>query len=197
VRCAKRRPALAGVVFAGMVALATAGTLALFNESRAVSANAFTTEAIVLGPNPTTALVTFATMVPGDMVTSSIVVSNGGNQPLRYAVSSTATNPDAKALRDGLVLTMKTVDVDGVTCGSWDGTQLYTGDLDSTAGLIVGDPAAGQHGVPASGGDRTLAGGAAETLCVRVSLPSSAANSLQSATTTATFTFNAEQTEHN
>jgi len=197
VLCAKRRPALAGVVFAGMVALTTAGTLAMFNDSKNVSANAFTTEAIVLGSNPTTALVTFTTMVPGDVVTSPIVVSNGGNQPLRYAMSSSATNADSKALKDGLVLTVKTVDVDGVTCGSWDGTQLYTGDLDSSAGLIVGDPAAGQSGVPESGGDRTLAGGAAETLCLRVAMPSTAANSLQSATTTATFTFDAEQTEHN
>jgi predicted ribosomally synthesized peptide with SipW-like signal peptide len=192
-----RRRAFAGVLLVGAVALATGGTYAVFRDARTVSANAFTSGTLALTTNPTTALVTYASMVPGDVVTNPLVVSNGGSEPLRYAVSSTATNGDGKGLKDALVLTVKTVDVDGVTCGSWDGQQLYTGDLDSSAGLIIGSAATGQDGVAATGGDRSLAGGAAETLCFRVSLPSSAASSLQNATTTATFTFSSEQTRNN
>jgi predicted ribosomally synthesized peptide with SipW-like signal peptide len=179
------------------VVLLTTGVLALFSDSRTVSANAFSTGTIVLSTNPTSALVTYSKMVPGNATTSPIVVTNGTAEPLRYAVSSAATDPDSKALKDQLVLTVKTVDLDGVTCGSWDGTQLYSGDLDSSAGLIIGDSTAGQDGVAATGGDRTLAGSATETLCFRVTLPADTANSYQNATTTATFTFHAEQTKNN
>ena len=70
--------------------------------------------------------------------------------------------------------------------------QLYTGDLDSTAGKIVGDNTTG-----AQAGDRTLAAAATEYLCFQVSLPLSTSNSFVSAATTATFTFDAEQTKNN
>ena len=46
-------------------------------------------------------------------------------------------------------------------------------------------------------GDRTLIAGASENLCVLVALPLATGNAYQSATTTATFTFNAEQTANN
>ena len=77
-------------------------------------------------------------------------------------------------------------------CDNFDGTQLYTGDLDSTAGKLFGDNTQG-----AQVGDRSLAVGASEILCFRVSLALSAPNSIQNAATTATFTFDAEQTANN
>ena len=148
-------------------------------------------------PNPdwrVTALVTFSGMAPGDTVTSSLVVTNAGTLALRYAISSTATNADAKALKDQLVLTIKTIDVTtpGTPCDNFDGTQLYTGDTDSTAGKLVGDNAQG-----AQAGDRALAAAAAETLCFRVNLPSATGTAFQNATTTVTFTLDAEQTANN
>ena len=144
--------------------------------------------------SPTTALITYSNMQPGDSVTNSITVTNSGNVQLRYAISSSATNADSKALKDQLVLTVKTVDVTtpGTPCNDFDGTQLYTGDLDSTAGKLVGDNTQGSQA-----GDRTLASSANETLCFRASLPLATGNTYQGATTTATFTFDSEQTANN
>jgi hypothetical protein len=127
-------------------------------------------------------------------------VTNGGTESLRYAVSSVATNADSKALKDQLVLTVKTVDATTpvTPCNEFDGTfTLYTGDLDAAAGLILGSAAAGQTGLATTGGDRTLAPTAIETLCFRVSLPSATGNPFQAAATTAAFTFDAEQTKNN
>ncbi len=192
--------AITGGMLAGVAALTTAGTLALFSDQDTIGANTFSTGTIELTTNPTSALVTFANMMPGDIVTNPLVVTNGGSEALRYAVSSAATNVDTKALKDQLVLTVKTVDATTpvTPCNEFDGTfTLYTGDLDAAAGLILGDATAGQTGVATTGGDRTLASAAVETLCFRVSLPSATGNDHQGAATTATFTFAAEQTKNN
>ena len=188
----RRRTLYAVLLTGGLLSAAPwAATQALFTDTQAVAANTFTTGTVDISTNPTTALVTFATMAPGDSVTNPMVVSNAGNLAMRYSVSSTATNTDSKGLKDALVLTVKTVDVDG-GCDDFDGTELYTGDLDSTAGKILGDVAQG-----AQSGDRTLAAAANETLCFRAALDITTANAFQGATTTATFTFAAEQTANN
>ena len=79
----------------------------------------------------------------------------------------------------------------GAPCDDFDGTQLYTGDLDSTAGLLVGDATQGAHA-----GDRVLVASTNETLCFRVELLL-AATGPEGASTPATFTFDAEQTVNN
>jgi predicted ribosomally synthesized peptide with SipW-like signal peptide len=182
------------LVLAGFAALASTGTSALFTDQQAVGANAFTSGTIDISVTPASSAITFTGMMPGDTVTDDLVVTNvAGSSNLRYAVSSSATNADAKALKDQLVLTVKTIDVTtpGVPCDNFDGTQLYTGDLDSTNGKLVGDAAQG-----AQTGDRVLAAAASETLCFKVSFPSSATGP-SGAATTATFTFTAEQTGNN
>lgn len=186
----------AGLAFALLLVGATfkSGGLAVFTDAQAVDANIFTVGTLDISTAPTTALVTYSGMAPGDSVTSSIVVTNSGTLALRYAISAVATNPDAKALKDQLTLTIKTVDTTTplTPCNDFDGTQLYTGDLDSTAGKLVGDNAQG-----AQAGDRSLAVAANETLCFRVLLPLATSSTYQGATTTATFTFDAEQTANN
>src|SRR5207253_2317652 len=80
---------------------------------------------------------------------------------------------------DQLVLTIKTIDVTtpGVPCDNFDGTTtLYTGDLDSTAGKLVGDNTQGSQA-----GDRVLNAAAGETLCFRASLPAATGNAYQGA----------------
>lgn len=173
--------------------LAAMAGLAVFTDQETIGANAFDTGTIDLSTAPTTALVTFTGMAPGDSVTNSLVVSNDGSLEFRYAISSTATNADTFGLRDALTLTIKTIDVTtpGTPCDDFDGTQLYTGDLDSTAGLLVGDATQG-----ADTGDRVLAASANETLCFRVELLL-AVTGPEGASTTATFTFDAEQTVNN
>jgi predicted ribosomally synthesized peptide with SipW-like signal peptide len=182
-------------VLAGFAALASTGTSALFTDQQAVGANTFTSGTIDISVTPASSAITFTDMMPGDTVTDDLLVTNvTGSSNLRYAVSSSATNTDAKGLKDQLVLTVKTIDVTtpGTPCDNFDGTQLYTGDLDSTAGKIIGDTAQG-----AQAGDRTLNSSTNETLCFRVTLPSTTPNAYAGSTTTATFTFAAEQTKNN
>lgn len=191
-----RRKLISGILSLLVLgALMSVGTLAVFTDQQAVGTNTFTNSTISLGLSPTSALVQFSGMLPGDTTTAPITVTNNaGSAALRYAVSSSATNADAKGLKDQLVLTVKTVDVTtpGTPCDNFDGTQLYTGDVDSTAGKIVGDGTQG-----AQAGDRALAVSGSEVLCFRVNLPLSTGNAFKLATTTATFTFDAEQTANN
>ena len=168
-------------------------SLALFTSTVTVPANTFSTGSVALSTSPTTALVTFAAMAPGDQVTAPITVSNDGTLALRYAISSVATNTDTKGLKDQLVLTIKSGVTTCTNAGyAADGTSIYTGDLDSSAGKLVGDSAAG-----ADSGDRALAVSSNEVLCFHVCLPGSTGDAFQGATTTATLTFAAEQTKNN
>ena len=189
-----RKLALTAVALLAFAAAVSAGTLALFTDQATVGNNVFSTSTIDINASPASAVVALAGMLPGDSVTDDVVVSNAaGSAAMRYAISSAATNTDGLGLKDALVLTVRAADVStpASPCDDFDGTVLYTGDLDSTAGAIVGSSAAG-----AQAGDRSLAVGASETLCFRVALPL-AATGPESATTTATFTFDAEQTANN
>jgi hypothetical protein len=195
----RRRLPLGGAGVCAVVLALSAGAtaqdvLAVFTGTTSVGANAFTAGAIDIATTPASTALTFSGIFPGEQVTNSLVVTNNGNATLRYAISSSATNTDTKGLKDQLVLTIKTIDATtpGVPCDDFDGTQLYTGDLDSTAGKLVGDSAQG-----AQAGDRSVSVSSSETLCFRVALPSGTAVSFQGATTTATFTFDAEQTANN
>jgi hypothetical protein len=175
-------------------------SLALFTSTATVPANTFSTGSVIITTSPTTALVTFSAMAPADQVTAPITVTNGGTLALRYALSSVSTNVDTKALKDQLVLTVKT-GVTTCTDAAYGATGVvqYTGDLDSSAGLLIGNAATGQSGgaFPTVGADRVLAAAANEVLCFNVTLPSSTGDAFQLAATTATFTFAAEQTKNN
>lgn len=185
---------LALVLFSGLMAqIASAGS-ALFTSTATVATNSFTTGTVVISTSPASALVTFTNMAPGDQVTAPITVANSGTLQLRYAIKDTATNPDAKGLSNQLVLTIKS----GVTtCTSvgfgGSGTQLYTGALGTTTMTnLIGNPAQGQQA-----GDRSLTANTNEVLCFNVTLPLLTGDTYQNASTTATFTFNAEQTANN
>jgi spore coat-associated protein N len=181
----------AGLAVVSITAGAT--SLALFTSATTATANTFSTGTVILTTTPASALITFAAMAPGDQVTAPVTVSNTGSLNFRYAISSAATNADAKGLKDQLVLTIKN-NVTTCTNAAFGatGTVLYTGDLDSTAGKLVGDNATG-----AQAGDRALAPAGSEVLCFNASLPLATGNAFQNATTTATFTFDAEQTANN
>jgi hypothetical protein len=187
--------ALAVLALLFFAATVTWSALAIMTSSTTVDGNTFTSGSVVISTDhPSTAIVSFSGMMPGDSVGANpLVVTNNGTAQLRYAISSSATNTDGLALKDSLTLAIKTIDVTtpGVPCDNFDGTQLYTGDLDSTNGKLVGDTTQG-----AQTGDRTLAAAAGETLCFKVSFASSATGPAGAATT-ATFTFTAEQTSSN
>ena len=169
-------------------------TLALFTDQESVDAT-FSTGTIDLDAAKIDALVLTTTgLMPNDRVTDDVVVENDGTAQLRYAMSTSSTNADTKNLRDVLVLTIKTIDVTtpGTPCDNFDGaTTLYNGVLGTTTAKF-GNPAQGSDT-----GDRVLNGGANETLCFSVWLPDTTGNAYQGASTTTTFTFDAEQTSSN
>jgi hypothetical protein len=174
------------------ISAATMFSMALFTDQQ-TNQSTFTTGTIVLDSTKIAALdLTTSTMMPGDSTTGIVEVKNNGTAQLRYAVSQTSTNDDSKALYSELQMTVKTHDVAGNTCTAFDGTTLYAAATLGASGNLVGDPTQG-----AQTGDRTLAAGASDFLCFRMSLPIGAANSVQGATTTTTFSFDAEQTANN
>ena len=166
---------------------------AVFTDTASVGSNTFTTGTIIISTSPTTALVTFSNMAPGDSVQPSagIVVSNDGTLSLRYAITSTTTEDVLAAALD---LTIREIDADAtIACDDFDGAVIYaTADLGSTGGIdVIGNPLQGNQGT-----DRTLAASVTETLCFRVALPLTATGP-EGVTTTATFAFQAEQTKNN
>lgn len=182
-------------VVALLASFAIFGSFAVFTDSQNVPSNAFSTGTLDISTNPTSALVTFSAMAPGDQVTNPITVTNGGTLQLRYAVTSTTTEDTLAAQLD---LTIKTGVTTCTNAGfDIDGTRIYgllgPDDLGSVAGTnVIGDPAQGDDT-----GDRTLNAGANETLCFNVELPSSTDGSYQGLNTTATLAFQAEQTSSN
>jgi len=183
------RLALASMLTAGMVgSFAAADSLAVFTDSEANAANTFGSGTIVIDGAPASAVVTLANMAPGDSVIAPLVITNSGTLPMRYAMSTATTNVDAKNLANQLEFTIRAKTASA--CSVEDGAILY-----GPAALALGAIGASAQGAQA--GDRELAASASETLCFKVMLPLSTGNAFQNASTTATFTFDAEQTANN
>lgn len=183
------RLALASLLTAGtMGSFVAADSLAVFTDSEVNAANVFGSGTIQLAGAPASAVVTLANMAPGDSVIAPLVITNNGTLPLRYAMSTNTTNTDGKALAGQLELTIRAKTASA--CSVEDGAIIF-----ATAALATG--AIGSNAQGAQAGDRTLAAAANETLCFKVQLPLSTGNAFQDATTTATFTFDAEQTANN
>jgi spore coat-associated protein N len=183
-----------------IAALATSGigatvSGAFFTDSSEVTGNSFTTGTVDLTATPATAAVSMTNMAPGDLVVGSVTVGNSGSLEYRYAMTSTADNTDAKGLAAALEMTVKVGVSDCSAAGfTVDGTVLYgPAPLGDPTGIAVfGDVSPG-----AQVGDRTVAAGASEILCIRVALPDTTGNSHQDATTTTAFRFDAEQVVNN
>lgn len=182
-----------------VVALATAGTLAVFTTTQTSSANTFSTGKIDLTIGAG-AIVTFSGggMMPGDAVSGSVTVTNaaptGTENELRYAVTATASgNPDL--ITELYLIVKKTANglCGAANAARWtyqsDETWLYSGNF-AGAGLVsgstrrlVGSVGQGQYsaGTSTSEGDplrndRILTATDAgttdtENLCFQVSLP--------------------------
>lgn len=193
---AERRRLVLGLAALAVSATGLTGVVtgAFFTDQATATNNAFTTGTVDLTATPATSVVTLPNMAPGDVVTAPLTVNNAGTLAYRYSVLSTTTvsTPDLAAQLD---LTVKTGVSSCTTAGfAASGAVAYgPADLGSLAGTkVLGDAAAGQQT-----GDRTLAAGASEVLCLQVSLPSATGNTYQAKTTTATFAFDAEQTANN
>ncbi len=156
-------------------------SLAIFTDSDA-STGTFASGTIDITSSPTVAF-TVTAMVPGDSDTQALTIANAGTAALRYAM--TAAAPDV--LGGTLTLEVRTL---GASCAAFDGTVVLAAT--TLDGAAIGDPTQG-----ADTGDRTLAAAASEVLCFRVSLPIATGDALQGQSSSATFTFDAEQTANN
>jgi spore coat-associated protein N len=179
----RRRRGLVVLILGFALASLGAGafSLAIFTDTSA-SDGTFTAGTIDIATSPST-LFTVSNIMPGDSGSASLTVQNNGSGQLRYAMTSSATNTDALGLRAQLALTITA----GVCPGA--GAPLYNSTLN---GAAFGNVLTG-----AQAGDRTLNAAASEQLCFAWSLPFATGNAFQGATTTATFTFSAEQTANN
>lgn len=164
-------------------------SLGLFTDAPTVGSNTFSSGTIDITTSPTSALLSLSGLFPGDRVVAELTVTNNGTGALRYAMSTSVTESVLSAalntkLKSGLT-TCNAANMDDATLG----TTVFSGFLN---GAGFGNSAAGAHT-----GDRTLAAAANEKLCFSVDLATSAANTLQGISSTATFTFSAEQTKNN
>jgi hypothetical protein len=178
-----------------LAALMGTSALAMFTDTDSVSNIAFIRGAADISTTPNTALVTFSNMQPGDSVVGDITVTNNGSLEARHAVTSTTTE-NTLAAQLHLTIWDEAEEGDGDrACNTTPPVTVLYGPakLGSTTGInVIGNPAQGFQV-----GDRTLAPGASDVLCLLVSLPLSTGNSFQGLTTAPTFDFAAEQTKNN
>ena len=156
-------------------------SLAIFTDSDA-STGTFEAGTIDIESSPTVAF-SVTGMVPGDSSTQAMTIANDGTATLRYAMTTAASG----TLGDTLTLEVRE---EGTSCATFDGTSVLAATI--LDGAAIGDPAQGDDT-----GDRVLSGLSNEVLCFRVSLPLLTGDSLQGETTSATFTFDAEQFDNN
>lgn len=182
------------------VALAAVGvtslvTGALFTDTEAVSASDFQTGTVdIVAAHSATQTLESRNMAPGDVAYGVVPVSNGGSLELRYAVEVTGINAQPEDLAGELQLDVYV----GVASCNAIGVALVTPIGTLAAGVpitpitIIGNPAIGQHP-----GDRVLAAGTSEDLCVSVGLPLSTGDTFQDTDAQVALTFLAEQTVNN
>lgn len=189
----RRRIAALTLAAAATVSVGALTTSALYTDTDTIAGNTLSTGLVDIAAAPATAVFNATAMAPGDTVNAPITISNNGTTPLRYAMTSQTTEDTLAA---GLQFTVRS-GLTGANCsaGTYAGaTTLYNAGVFGTLATtkILGDATQG-----AQTGDRALTNGTNEVLCLSVTLPTSAPNTLASKTTTATFTFVAEQTANN
>ncbi len=191
-----RRNALLSLllVVVSLVGLTAVTTGALFTDQATVSGASFVTGTVDINASATSVPFTMSNMAPGDTLTAGITVQNAGTLAERYAMSIKTDDAASDTLAGQLLYTVKTGVTTCTTAGfGSSGTQVYSGPLGSSAGTkVIGDNAVG-----AQSGDRTLAAGASESLCMQVSLPLATGNAFQGKTANVTMTFDSEQTANN
>lgn len=180
-RRGKRRRALLAILLASSLATLGAGamSLAIFTDADATD-GAWSTGSIALVAGPA-ATFGASDMLPGDTGEQTVTVLNDGTGELRYAMTSTETDPDG-------LLAQMTLEIFEGSCAA-PGASLYTG---SFAGAALGDVTQGPDA-----GDRVVAPGATDSLCFAWELPIGTGNGFQLVTGEAIFDFAGEQTANN
>jgi predicted ribosomally synthesized peptide with SipW-like signal peptide len=151
-------------------ALIGGATFAVFTASASNTDNVFTTGTVNLATAPATGIFNTGDtkLMPGDALTKSVDVTNGGSLAQTYGISAAYTT-GSNDLYNALELKI------GTTSG---GSELFSGLLSAAPPFFTGRP---------------LSSGATEKLYFTITLPLGSGDSVQNASATATFTFTAEQ----
>lgn len=193
--------AICGLAFIGFGQLSTGA----FFTDQADASLTYTAGDVKIMANGVTNYVvppsTFAKMAPGDVSYVPINVASTGALDLRYAmtgVSVDGPNPGGNNPLSGI---LQYNVYSGVAAANCNTAGVGAGTLiSSPADALVGSSETALFGSKATGaqpGDRNLAAGSSEPLCVSIKFPSSADNSYALDTVAVTMTFYAEQTANN
>lgn len=173
-------------VAAATMALSFSG--AWFSDTDAVSASSVTTGTLEMTA-PATIDFSLTNMAPGDEANETVALRNNGSLQLRYDMSTTATNADAKGLAAQISAIVYQESLETTADGVCDASYATASGFTSLASGPLGS---------LSIDDRVVNATTDEVLCVAVQLPgASTGNEFQNATTTVTFTFVSEQTANN
>jgi hypothetical protein len=176
------------------------GTFAAFTDSATMSTGTFSTGTLDVtlngmlgGPGGTWAnnSFTIANLVPGESVAVSFPVGSAGTAPLKYTVR--ATGSGGLAVANGLQYAVYFGNASNVATNT--GTAAASNRTGACGGTTPTDATATNvTSTPVTfPGERTLAAGASETVCIVARLNSQAGNGLQGQTSTASFVFDARQ----
>lgn len=188
----KRRSIIVGTIL--LVLAALIGPLAItlgadrgsasFGDNETFGLNQLTSATVSVSVGPNTVPIDVRTMAPGDRFNGEIVIENDGTLPLRYALI-TELSPSTQDLLAVLEWTIAAAPVSG-DCTSSRRSQVFDGRV--TAATFFGNPAFGEDP-----GDRVIAPGRTEVLCVEVELPLGVTNAFQGAEATVDLIMLAEQ----
>jgi Camelysin metallo-endopeptidase len=185
-----------------VLALAAAGTAvittgALGKDFEMLGPNSWATGTIDLSMDAAAVPFAVTGMAPGDVAYQAIPLANAGDLPLRYAMASTG---GTGALAEELSVVVKAQPTGSDNCragAAFDGTATTVGPV--PLGVSAGGPGFG-FGSSVDGaqpGDRDLAAGTGEILCVQVTYPANAVGFDGQSVSGVAFMFAAEQTTNN
>lgn len=206
---ARRRPArrrsgrTRALVSLGAVAvlsmgLSVKGTFAFWTDSATVNTGTFTSGTLDISANgaltgqnggsTVVATLSGTNLVPGESIAVTFPVKNEGTVPLTYGV--TATGSGGLAVSNGMRYAISY----GVTATN-TGTAAATNRVGSCGGVVNTDAntVALTSTAATLTGSRSLAVAASDTVCIVARLDSSAPNSLQNLSGTASFVFDSKQ----
>jgi predicted ribosomally synthesized peptide with SipW-like signal peptide len=160
-----------------VLGLGAVGTLAAWSDTATATSGVFTTGRIDIkvgnpavdnNPAPFSTALTNTAIIPGNVVSAPLLVSNSGTVPFNYTLSVLASNTGIGALLNSSVFA-------AVTCG---GTALSTVTGLDTSKSFTSFP-------------RSIAVGATDQLCISVTMPSGTAVPALGATGTVIYTLQA------
>jgi hypothetical protein len=169
-----------------------AGTFATFTDD-AASSSTFTAGTVDLeladdaDDSYAFTSIEMSNMKPGDVKYAPLKVENAGTLAYLLDMSVSATNGDAKNLRDQLVAGAQVV-ANAAACDS-AGAGYAAAAAVPVVNTVFAEGSLATRAVD----DRAMAAGASQVWCFKVELPSSSGNAFQAATTTATLNFTATQ----